>query len=290
MIFAVRHSFLFIAFLIATATALIAQQIPTESGARTEQAQRSLASDQVGATSPESQQISPPPAAAPQPAYTGPVIVLNPAHGGTDTGARGDNGITEKDVVLQFARALRVELVRQGYRVVMTRDDDSNPSYQDRAAMANSYRNAIFISLHVSSTGMIGTARAYYYHFANPLAPAAPSGATASAASIPPAASLPPGPGLAPWDQAQKTYETASHRLADMIQSQLAQLFTGSPDVSQGVAVRGLRSVAAPAVAIEISSVAVPNVDSLTAMAAPLATSVVKGLGTFRATGPAGAR
>ena len=69
--------------------------------------------------------------------------------------------------MLQFARTMRVELLRQGFRAVMARDDDSNPSYDDRAGTANAFRDAIFISIHVSSTGVSGTARAYYYRFSN---------------------------------------------------------------------------------------------------------------------------
>jgi N-acetylmuramoyl-L-alanine amidase len=97
------------------------------------------------------------------PVRTGPVIVINAAHGGTDDGARADNGLVEKNVVLIFARMLRSEFERQGFRVVMTRNDDSNPSYEDRAAVANAYRDAIFISLHVSSTGQLGATRTYSY-------------------------------------------------------------------------------------------------------------------------------
>ncbi len=120
--------------------------------------------------SPQPQQV-PAAQATPLPlAYVGPVIVLDPAHGGMDTGARGQSGPVEKDVVLQFARSARVELVRQGYRVVLTRDDDSNPSYDDRAAIVNSYHDAILITFHVSSTGTTGSARAYFYQFWSPFA------------------------------------------------------------------------------------------------------------------------
>src|SRR5271170_3853963 len=109
------------------------------------------------------------PAPAPPPMHAGPVIVINPAHGGTDEGARADNGLLEKNVVLIFARMLRSEFERQGFRVVMTRNDDSNPSYEDRAAVANAYRDAIFISLHVSSTGALGATRTYSYQFSSPI-------------------------------------------------------------------------------------------------------------------------
>lgn len=225
-----------------------------------------------------------------QNSYTGPVVVLDPAHGGTDTGARGEDGAVEKDIVLQFARAVRAELVREGYRVVLTRDDDSNPSYDDRAAMANSYRDAIFINLHVSSTGTVGTARAYFYQFWTPLPPPAAVSSSADKSTPQPIAltSTPSSTTLIPWEQAQRPYVDMSHRLADQLQAQLATVFMGSPGISAGVAERGLRSVTAPAISIEISSVAAPNVASLSAMAAPLGVAVGKGLQSFRAANSAG--
>lgn len=227
-------------------------------------------------------QNSSPPTA---PVRTGPVIVIDPAHGGTDNGARGQSGQVEKDVVLIFARMLRSEFERQGYRVVMTRNDDSNPSYEDRAAVANAYRDAIFISLHVSSTGKIGTARAYSYQFATPFTAADSSGGTGAAA---PAAAQPVNAragSLIPWDQAQQPFMATSYRLADALQAQLAQKFNGSPTISTRFAVRELRSVAGPAAAVELSSVSVSDPNILLAMGAPLASAIVRGVQTLRPPG-----
>jgi N-acetylmuramoyl-L-alanine amidase len=218
------------------------------------------------------------------------VIVIDPAHGGTDTGARGQNGVIEKDIVLQFARVTRGELVRQGYRVVLTRDDDSNPSYDDRAAMANSYRDAIFVSLHISSTGTQGIAHAYYYQFWKPLPPAAQSGSYGDDKSQDPAFLSTPPPTLMPWNEAQRGYADASQRLADQLQAQLAALFSGSPQASAGVELRGLRSVAAPAADIEVSSVSVKDAKLLTMTAGPLAASIAKGIQAFRTANSVGAK
>src|SRR5580658_7497554 len=155
---------------------------------------------------------SPTPPAAP--VHTGPVIVINPAHGGTDEGARAENGLVEKNVVLIFARMLRSEFERQGFRVVMTRNDDSNPSYEDRAAVANAYRDAIFISLHVSSTGQRGAARTYCYQFSSPVvAVSAATGADAAGAVVAPTQSA-PSSGLMVWEAAQRPYVESSHRVA----------------------------------------------------------------------------
>jgi N-acetylmuramoyl-L-alanine amidase len=221
----------------------------------------------------------------PPPLHLGPTIVINPAHGGTDNGARGQSGQVEKDVVLIFARMLRSDFERQGYRVVMTRNDDSNPSYEDRAAIANGYRDAIFVSVHVSSTGKIGTARAYSYQFATPLAAASTSGAAGSASPTTTQTAGARASSLVPWDQAQQSFVEPSHRLADVLQLQLLQKFGGSPAVSARVAVRELRSVAAPAVAVELSSVSVNDPNTLLAMGAPLAASIVRGVQILRPLG-----
>ena len=209
--------------------------------------------------------------------------MLDAAHGGTDTGARGETGIIEKDIVLQIARTVHAELERQGYRVVMTRNDDSDPSYDERAATANAYRDGIFVSLHISSTGKPGTVRTYYDEAATH-APPSPVVAAANARNAP------PPPGLPLWEEAQQPYVDASHRMADLIQLQLAQIFSGSPAAATAAAVRGLRSVAAPGVAIEISSVSAPSADALTAAAAPVAAAIARGVAASRASGPAGAK
>jgi len=228
-------------------------------------------------------QEPPAPAASQQSPPSGPLIVLDPAHGGTDTGARGET-IVEKDAVLQMARLVRAELERQGYRVIMTRNDDSNPSYDDRAAMANSHRDAIFISLHVASTGASGTVRAYYTQFGTPPPPAPLAASTNAKASNPPAG------GLTPWETAQLPYLDVSHRLADLIQGELAQAFSGSGPTATGVPVRELRSVTAPAVAVEISSVGTPTPDLLTASATPLGAALARAIQAFRPANAGGTR
>jgi N-acetylmuramoyl-L-alanine amidase len=234
-------------------------------------------------------QAAPPPNQAPfpsnqAPAPAGPVIVLNPAHGGTDSGARGQNAAMEKDLVLQMARGVKTELERQGFRVVMTRNDDSNPSYDDRAAMANGYRDAIFISLHIASTGTVGSVRAYYDQLSTPYVP---SNETASAAEK----VAPPVLGMNSWNEAQRSYVNSSHRLADLIQIELAQKFSGSADTALGAAVRGLRSVAGPAVAIELSSVSAPDPGALAnSAAAPLGDAVARAVTAFQAATPGGAK
>jgi N-acetylmuramoyl-L-alanine amidase len=225
--------------------------------------------------SPAQTQIPTPPAPPAPPVHIGPTIIIDPSHGGTDNGAQGASGIVEKDMVLRFARQLRAEFERQGFRVVLTRNDDSNPSYEDRAATANAYRDAIFISLHVASTGKIGTAQTYSYQYSSPAAPVTDAKAA-------PASSAPRS--LVPWEEAQRPYLETSHRFADLVQMQLGLRFSDSSGTSKPFAVRELRSVAAPAVAVELSSVAVPDANMLYSMGFPLMNALVRSVQLFRPT------
>jgi N-acetylmuramoyl-L-alanine amidase len=235
---------------------------------------------------PENPSPSPQPGGAAQPTPPAPplpVIVLDPAHGGTNTGARGENGLAEKDVVLQIARTLEAQLLNHGYHVVMTRSDDSNPSYDDRAATANSYRNAIFISLHVGSSGKVDTVRTFYDEFWSPVQTEPSSTHAPAHRAYPsmPVASVPEN-GLISWQEAQRPYVDASHRLADLLQLQFTQTFPGSPPSSTAVPLRDLRSVAEPAVAIEISNVSAPSINTLLQLSGPLSVAIEKALQTFR--------
>jgi len=202
--------------------------------------------------------------AAPRSALT--AVVLDPAHGGADQGARGASGIAESDIVLSFARLLRISLEAQGLRVILTRQANDDPSFDDRSKMANAQRGAIFITLHVSSTGPAGTVRVYSL-------PQQPAGASASST---------PRTGLIRWDAAQQGYLDQSRKLAELIQIQMAQRFQGSPETPAAVAVRQLRTIAAPAVAIEVSSVSVPDRTPLDQMAPLMADGVARAVGAFR--------
>lgn len=75
-------------------------------------------------------------------------IVVDPGHGGGDTGALSPHGIEEKDANLRLARAFAAELRRKGYRVVMTRDSDTEVKLYDRPEIAHRERADAFVSIH----------------------------------------------------------------------------------------------------------------------------------------------
>ena len=189
------------------------------------------------------------------------VVVLDPAHGGTDLGARGTGGIQESDIVMEFATETRKALEQQGFQVVQTRQTNDNPSFDDRSAIANAQRNAVFITLHVASTGLPGTVRVYVN-------------------SDIPAVTI--ANGFIPWDRAQAPFLGLSRKLGDLVQGMLTQRFKGSPDTAQTAAIRQLRTTAAPAIAVEVSSVVVNDRADLDHMAPGVADAIARGVVAFK--------
>ncbi len=82
-----------------------------------------------------------------------PLIVIDPGHGGIDSGTKSYNGkVDEKDVVLAFGLVLRKELEKSGkYRVAMTRADDTFVPLTERTQFARRRSAALFISVHADS-------------------------------------------------------------------------------------------------------------------------------------------
>lgn len=79
-------------------------------------------------------------------------IVLDPGHGGKDTGAISANGVYEKDIVLQIAKKLKKRLeATTGCRVVLTRTTDRFLSLEERTAIANANKADLFVSLHTNA-------------------------------------------------------------------------------------------------------------------------------------------
>jgi N-acetylmuramoyl-L-alanine amidase len=90
----------------------------------------------------------PPPAAG----DTRPLIVVDPGHGGIDSGTKSGRGQDEKDLVLAFGLLLRDKLEKTGkYRVAMTRSDDTFIPLDERVRFARAHKAGLFISIHADS-------------------------------------------------------------------------------------------------------------------------------------------
>ena len=125
------------------------------------------------------------PVALPVPAFVAPdgiegvaghTIVLDPGHGGSDTGAIGPTGVTEKSIALRIAKRLKVLLEAEGAEVILTRTEDTEVSpkkaqatdveeLQARCDIANQNSADIFLSIHLdafSGPEAHGTTGYYY--------------------------------------------------------------------------------------------------------------------------------
>ena len=84
------------------------------------------------------------------------VIVLDPGHGGQDTGTKGSRNVEEKRVVLDLARRVRTQLVKAGYRVYLTRESDRFIALDDRPKKARAWGADLFVSIHLNSAAGAG--------------------------------------------------------------------------------------------------------------------------------------
>jgi len=103
---------------------------------------------------PKAQSLKPPTTnpKTPKPTPQIPTIAIDAGHGGVDSGAVGEGGTYEKDIVLQYAKVLREKLMKSGkYRVILTRDSDIFIPLRGRVAIARKAGANLFVSIHADS-------------------------------------------------------------------------------------------------------------------------------------------
>ncbi len=180
------------------------------------------------------------------PAFNRETVVLDPAHGGADGGARINDRLEEKDVTLALAGKLRALLAARGFTVVSTRDDDlaarsgNQLSTDQRAEAANRAHAVACLILHASPSGngvYLGTSA-----LGSPLAPVPltpPAGASTQPSAV------------LSWDRAQEAYLPQSLGLAAQLRTELTRATL--PIASGRVALRPLDNLTCPAISVEIA-------------------------------------
>ena len=157
------------------------------------------------------------------------LILLDPAHGGPDTGAHLPNNVLEKDVTLAFAARLRATLAATGMTVITTRDADPATLFtaDQRAGMANHAHPTACLLLHATDNGTPGI-----HIITSALAPTEPLHIT-------------------PWDTAQSASIPQSVALANALSLALAN--AQLPVTITQATLHPLDNLTCPAVAIEIA-------------------------------------
>lgn len=112
--------------------------------------------------------ISRPPVDTRAPATEGPfaLVVLDPGHGGRDSGTM-KAGVLEKEIALDVAHRVERLLPLQGVATLLTRTGDTYISLAERAAIANAQRNCIFISIHFDDAARPAAAGVETYYAAH---------------------------------------------------------------------------------------------------------------------------
>ena len=92
-------------------------------------------------------------------------VVIDPGHGGRDTGGIGPGGLREKDLVLDIAKRLgRLIEEKMGSEVAYTRTDDSSLSLRQRTKKANGSKADLFVSIHANSSRIRGISGVETYY------------------------------------------------------------------------------------------------------------------------------
>ena len=207
------------------------------------------------------------------PAVAQPIVVLDPGHGGVETGAIGPSGLEEKDVTLDLARRLKPLLERQGLTVVLTRDEDRVLPLDDRTAIANQNRAELFVSLHVNASKRKSAVGAETYFLSTDAtdaeartlaamenkayAPADQTGGSTPAAGAPDR-----GLELILWDLAQNTYLAESSRLAELVQREMNGLAGTKDRGVRQAPFRVLMGATMPAILVEAAFISNPEEES----------------------------
>lgn len=220
-------------------------------------------------------------------------IVLDPGHGGSESGAVGPSGVEEKDLTLLLARALKSRLESAlGVRVILTRDEDASLPHATRTAIANQNKADLFISLHLNSA-FGASARGAETYFLSTTASderaarsAEEENRTATAGGAPRGDDPLYDLQLILWDLAQSHFLGQSQRLGTLIQGELnSALDLRDRGVKQAPFVV-LMGAAMPAVLVEAGFISNPEEEERLqdpGYRAQLADALVRAIGAYKA-------
>lgn len=188
-------------------------------------------------------------------------VVIDPGHGGDDTGVRGAEGLEEKQLTLDIARRVRQRLeTRLGLRVILTRDDDRAVRLDQRAAMANNSKADLFLSLHANGALGPGISGAEVFHLRlDDEGERARSDAAAESVTLPVLGGGRRTIDVVRWDLAQAAHVDASAMLAVLLEDELRQRVPMSPRPLQQAPMRVLTGANMPAALVEVAYLTNPQ-------------------------------
>jgi N-acetylmuramoyl-L-alanine amidase len=192
-------------------------------------------------------------------------VVIDPGHGGLETGAKGRFGNLEKDITLAISLKLKALIEKElGFEVVLTRDRDVDVPMETRSAIANNHKAALFISVHANGSVQRKAAGSETFF----LSLNATDEETRRLAYLENNSSelqtrVDPSADndlmMILWDMAQNAYIKESSRLAELVQGELdAMLGTRNRGIKQAP-FKVLTGVACPAILVEAAFISNPD-------------------------------
>jgi N-acetylmuramoyl-L-alanine amidase len=188
-------------------------------------------------------------------------IVIDPGHGGDDTGAKGAQGTLEKTITLAVARRLKAAIeARLGTRVLLTRDGDQAVGLDQRAAVANNNKADLFISLHANASVRPAVAGAEVFSLAlEGYGDAAQRAAQAPRDTLPVVGGGSRDIEIIPWEMAQARYIDQSGAFARAVEEALRERVPMSTRPLQQAPFRVLVGANMPAVLVELGFLTNPQ-------------------------------
>jgi N-acetylmuramoyl-L-alanine amidase len=192
----------------------------------------------------------------------------------------------EKDLVVIYVARVRAALLASGkYRVVLTRTGDVNMSAEQRDQAANTSSAIYFLSFHAGDLGGASPSVAVFTFQSPDAAPPGDSSATAADAAPVPVSSTPRiSPPFLPWREVQQARLAQSVQLAQALQQQFSSINGVQVIPTASAPLLTLRSVNAPAAAIELGRLS-PDAPATTltdsAFQQQLATAIVQAFANY---------
>lgn len=178
-------------------------------------------------------------------------IVLDPGHGGHDTGALGPQGAFEKNVTLELARMVAAEL-ENTYRVILTRTDDYFIDIPSRTSMANHEKANLFISIHAGGSFLHQASGTALYFFSK-------ISESVLTTDTDPSKPLETIDHPSDWSDIQNRHQTSSKILANLLLNRITEQTLFKKGEILGAPLKVLEGADMPAVCLEIGYITHPD-------------------------------
>jgi len=196
----------------------------------------------------------------PRPSF---VVVIDPGHGGDDTGAQGPSGLAEKDATLDIAKRLKARIQSEmDAEVILTRDADRTMTLDDRTAIANHNRADLFVCIHANASrrGNARGAETYFLSYqANDDESRAIAAIENNTLGLEEGVQKNGNLEMVLWDLAQSAFMKESSVLAEIVQENLNDALDIANRGIKQAPFRVLMGATMPAVLIEVAFITSPE-------------------------------